>query len=253
MESNEQEGGEKGNFGENFKSNIQKVFEKENFIELLVVILLGVTALLTAWASWVGSLHGGNQATNYAKSNNLASEGNSEYNSGIQFLMQDMLLVNEISSLLIDQHFAEQRRDRTAYDNLEWKIEQLSSNMSEELAEAFDWSIEQSELTNENVSPFDNEEFVSTYFVTANELLEEAAEVLEAGEKDGANADAYGLVTVFYTVALFLLGITSTFKDKKNKTAVMCISIGAFLIATFYMMFLPLPTSFNIFSFFGSR
>ena len=50
-------------------------------IEILVAIFLGITALLTAWATWIGSLHGGNQATNYTKSNNLASEGNSEYNA----------------------------------------------------------------------------------------------------------------------------------------------------------------------------
>ena len=48
-----------------------------NRIEIIVAIFLGITALLTAWATWIGSLHGGNQATNYTKSNNLAAEGNS--------------------------------------------------------------------------------------------------------------------------------------------------------------------------------
>ncbi|MGN0364031.1 MAG: hypothetical protein ACI4ET_14485 [Bilifractor sp.] len=51
-----------------------KRWTKEAIIDLLIVIMLGVTAVTTAWASWIGSLHGGNQATNYAKSNNLASE-----------------------------------------------------------------------------------------------------------------------------------------------------------------------------------
>ena len=50
----------------------------ENTIEIMVAVLLGVTALLMAWASWIGSLHGGVQATNFTKSNNMASEGNSE-------------------------------------------------------------------------------------------------------------------------------------------------------------------------------
>ena len=39
-------------------------------IEVITAIFLGVTALLTAWATWIGSLHGGNQATNFTKSNN---------------------------------------------------------------------------------------------------------------------------------------------------------------------------------------
>lgn len=39
----------------------------EEKIEIIVAIFLGITALATAWASWIGSLHGGNQATNYTK------------------------------------------------------------------------------------------------------------------------------------------------------------------------------------------
>ena len=67
---------------------VKKKPDMDKLTELIIVIMLGVTALLTAWASWIGSLHGGNQATNYATSNNLASEGNSEYNAGVQQMNQ---------------------------------------------------------------------------------------------------------------------------------------------------------------------
>ena len=52
----------------------------EEKLEIIIAVLLGVTAILTAWAGWIGSLHGGNQATNYTQSNNLSSMGNSMYN-----------------------------------------------------------------------------------------------------------------------------------------------------------------------------
>ena len=45
----------------------KKKRSKDEILEIVVVVLLGLTALLTAWATWIGSLHGGNQATNYAK------------------------------------------------------------------------------------------------------------------------------------------------------------------------------------------
>ncbi len=45
---------------------VRKKPDMDKLTELIIVIMLGVTALLTAWASWIGSLHGGNQATNYA-------------------------------------------------------------------------------------------------------------------------------------------------------------------------------------------
>lgn len=53
---------------------------KEDILEIIIAIFLGVTALTTAWASWIGSLHGGNMSTNYTKSNNLAAEGNAMRN-----------------------------------------------------------------------------------------------------------------------------------------------------------------------------
>ena len=49
---------------------------KEDILEIIIAIFLGITALATAWASWIGSLHGGNMSTNYTKSNNLAADGN---------------------------------------------------------------------------------------------------------------------------------------------------------------------------------
>ena len=66
--------------------------QKEKTLEIIVAIFLGVTALLTSWASWVGSLHGGNQSTNYTVSNNLSAEANSEYNTAMQNYMQDMMI-----------------------------------------------------------------------------------------------------------------------------------------------------------------
>ncbi|MCR4640504.1 MAG: hypothetical protein K5697_00560, partial [Lachnospiraceae bacterium] len=75
----------------------------ENTVEVLVAVFLGITALLTAWASWIGSLHGGNQATNYTKSNNLASEGNSEYNAGMQMYLSDLMAWNTMMEYSFDQ------------------------------------------------------------------------------------------------------------------------------------------------------
>lgn len=53
---------------ENENKTVDTVTKKkpdmDKITELVIVIMLGITALLTAWASWIGSLHGGNQATN---------------------------------------------------------------------------------------------------------------------------------------------------------------------------------------------
>lgn len=225
----------------------------DEILELLVVIMLGVTAILTAWSSWVSALHGSNQAENYTTSNNLAAEGNSEYNSGVQLMMQDMLLYNEINNLSIDLHFAQQRGDSAAIENIQWKLDELMyNNMSEEMYNAYDWAALESETRGETVSPFDKEDFVDSYFAAANELIYESDELLAQGNQDNLNSDAYGLSTVLYSVALFLLGITATFRNYKNKRAVFMVAMAAFLIATVYMLTVPMPTGFSFGNFLGA-
>ena len=52
----------------------------QKWLETVVAILLGLTTLVSAWASWIGSLHSGIQSINFTKSNNMASRGTAEYN-----------------------------------------------------------------------------------------------------------------------------------------------------------------------------
>jgi hypothetical protein len=231
-----------------------KSAEKFDGLELVIVIMLGITALLMAWASWIGALHGGNQAGNYTLSNNLAAEGNSEYNAGIQALMQDTLIYNEVNSLDIDLVFAEEKNDKAEVERLEWKLaEMIEGNMTPELEEAYNWSIEQNNATDETVTPFMKEGFTEAYFERALELLEESQAKLDQGSTDNQNDDSFGLVTVVYSVVLFMLGIAGVFKSKKNKVAVVAISCAAFLLATIYMFTLPLPTGFDFLSYIGIK
>ncbi len=233
----------------NEKKSRKSKKSKDEIIEIIVAIFLGITALATAWASWIGSLHGGNQATNYTTSNNLSAEGNSMYNEAAQNLMQDMMLWNEISSTRIDYSFAEQKGDRDGMDKAEWKLDQLlNDNCSDELYDAILWADEQED----GATPFDMEGFVDSYFTDARELLTESDELLEQGKKDNSNGDAFGLVTVIYSVVLFMLGIIGIFKGIPNRMFILIIAIIAFVIATIYMFTIPLPTGFNILSFFGA-
>lgn len=227
---------------------IKKKRDPEKILEIIVAVFLGITALATAWASWIGSLHGGNQATNYATSNNLSSEGNSMYNDAAQNLMQDMMLWNEIGDVLIESSYAEEKNDTEAVEKYDWKLEKLlNDNCSAALAQAITWAMEQDEDT----SPFDKEGFTDSYFTDAKEMIAEADKLLEQGKKDNANGDAFGLVTVIYSVVLFLLGIVGTFKQLPNRYVILGVAIAGFLFATIFMFTIPMPTGFNILSYFG--
>lgn len=248
-------------------SRLAKNEKSEHILEITIVILMGLTALLTAWASWIGSLHGGNQATNYTLSNNLASEGNSEYNAGSQYLMQDMLLWSEIADMQFDLFYAYDR-DLEDPDNAEnlWLISEklyfkLYENLSEDMATAIGWDypegedyvdmllvwMEQPEAIN---TPFSSEEFIATYYETANQLLGESYEVLEQGKADNSNGDSFGLVTVIYSISLFMLGIVGTIKEDLSRKMLIGIAVFCIVGSTFFMLRLPMPTGFSFASYF---
>ena len=133
------------------------VEQKEKTLEIIVAIFLGVTALLTSWASWVGSLHGGNQSTNYTVSNNLSAEANSEYNTAMQNYMQDMMIWNQINEVLLDQQFAEESGDDLTAEKAQWRLDQLlNDNVTDSFLDAINWALEQEEAA----SPFEMEGYV---------------------------------------------------------------------------------------------
>lgn len=220
----------------------------EEKIEIIVAIFLGITALATAWASWIGSLHGGNQATNYTKSNNLSSEGNSMWNEASQNLMQDMITWNDINEANLNYQYAESKNDKVEMEKYQYQIDQLmSDNCTEEFLEAINWAMDQKE----NVTPFMKDGYTESYFAEAQATIEESDKLLEQGKKDNANGDAFGLVSVIYSVVLFMLGIVGTFKNLPNRRIVLGVAVAGFILATIYMFTIPMPTGFNILSYFG--
>lgn len=230
------------------ETKTKKPLFSENTIEVLVAIFLGITALLTAWASWIGSLHGGNQATNYTKSNNLASEGNSEYNAAMQLYLSDLMAWNTMMEYSFDQELAEARGDSTEAQLIEEKMSSyIEQNGSEILIEAC------GQMTDDMNSPFEVEGMSDKYFETANDLLAQSQELLEEGQRDNANGDAYNLVNVIYSVVLFMLGIVGIFKKIPNRTVVLFIAVIGLILATIYMFTIPMPTGFDFASFFAAK
>lgn len=235
---------------ESSKNKKKKKGLSENAIEILVAVFLGITALLTAWATWIGSLHGGNQATNYTTSNNLASEGNSEYNAGMQMYLSDLMAWNTIVDYYFEIEMANLDNNTAKAQLIQEKLDNyVSQNASELLAEGLAWG----EKNPDADSPFEMPGIIDRYFEKANELLAESREVLEEGKRDNLHGDAYNLVNVIYSVVLFMLGIVGIFKRLPNRKIVLCIAIVALVAATVYMCTIPMPTGFDITSFFGAK
>ena len=225
----------------------KKSFISEAKLEMLIAIFLGVTAVLTAWATWIGSLHGGNQATNYTKSNNAASDANSLYNEAFQKFVSDSMVWNMVTDYRFDMTLADMKGDKEQVELIDEKIDKiLEDSCSEEFAEAVNWAFEQED----EVTPFMKEGFVDSYYADAEAKYEEAQALLKEGMQDNKNGDTYNLVTVIYSLVLFLLGIIGIFKNIPNRFAVFVVAVLLLILAVIFMVRIPMPTGFSLGSFF---
>ncbi|MDR2590478.1 MAG: hypothetical protein LBC71_05790 [Oscillospiraceae bacterium] len=218
--------------------------KKKSFFtfELFIVIMLGITAICTAWASWVGSVHASNQNESFTISNNISTEAITYFNLGTVQRTLDAITYDNLNDINLDIELARLRGDTDAVDILIWKRSNLiGHNVSDNLYNAIVWANEQAEIRDENVSPFENEEFMDGYFTPANELLSQSEHIFNDGRQHGSHSRSFGLATVIYAVVLFLLGVDNSFKTWRYRFIVFLIAIAAFLFATVYMFTIPLP------------
>ena len=94
-------------------------------LETVIAILLGITTLFSAWASWIGHLHGGIQSINFTESNNMASRGTAEYNLGMQAYLADYMTWNTLMDYYDDLEEAKAGGDQTKINKLSDKIERF--------------------------------------------------------------------------------------------------------------------------------
>lgn len=219
-----------------------KFFSSEKFgprSELVVAILLGITAVLTAWASWQSSLYDGNQAQCYTQGTSLIADANSLYNEADQLLVQDMDTWNRITDLRIELEYATANNNDADIERFQWKLDQvMADNVSEELNGAIEWADAQTDYA----SPFDNEEFLNSYYADADATYDEGQAKIAEGDKNNNLGDILGLVTVIFAVVLFLLGIANSFKNNKTKAVIVLVSIAALVYAVIMMVGVPVVT-----------
>lgn len=204
--------------------------------ELIVAILLGLTAVLTAYASWQSSLYDGNQAEKYTNGTKTIADANQLYNEASQYIAADMQTWNELSSLRVDLAFAQSKSDSDEAERLQYKIDQIMyNNVSEGFAAAINWADAQTDY----VSPFEKEGYIDSYYADANAEYAKGDAFIAAGTQDNNYGDKLGLVTVIFAIVLFMLGIVATFNNTATKILVSIVSIAALVFGVISMLGVP--------------
>lgn len=217
---------------------MEKGINSEKFakwFEMLVAILLGIAAVVTAWAAWQASLYDGNQAQAYTEGNATLADGNERWNEASQSIAQDMAIWNQISSLQVDLIYADSKGDTDTAEAAQYKMDMIMYSVSDELSAAIDWANAQETYA----TPFEMEGFVDSYYADAQAVMEEGYTKIEEGNTANQLGDKQGLVTVVLAVVLFMLGIVGTFNNMRTKILVTCVSVAGLIFGTVMMLTVP--------------
>lgn len=221
----------------------KKEARKERVLETVTAILLGITTLLSAWATWVGSVHTGHELIHFTESNHTASNATALYTDATQMVVQDSAIWSSIQNYYLDAEAALAEGDEQKRKVAMAKIEALEEKCSPELKEAIAWAL----LTGK--SPFEMEGYANSYYEDAANLLKESQDILETGKQDNLNHERFGLVAVIYALVLFLLGIAGTFKRSPNRMIIMGTAVVLLVLGFVFMVSIPMPEGFNILDF----
>ena len=220
---------------------------KERVVETLTAVLLGITTLLSAWATWVGSLHTGHEMIHFTESNHAASSATALYNDATQMIVLDAAIWSSIQDYAFDADAAKKEGDDLKFQIATAKKEALEEKCSPELKAAIEWALETGK------SPFEMEGYAESYYDEAKALMQESQDILTTGKQDNLNHERFGLVAVMYALVLFLLGIAGTFKRLPNRMVILGTAVVLLAVGFIFMLSIPMPEGFDFLDYLGVK
>jgi len=196
-------------------------------VELVIVIMLGIVSVVTAYASFQAALYGSKMDSFYAQSTRLTAEAESAYLEGNQQYVQDSATLARLIELEIDASSSDPTISALASE----KLEVLSFiAVSDELAAAIEWADAENAADPAFYTPPQNDDaYLTSLFGAWSDLNDEAATATAAGDEANTNGDRLTLNTVLFAVALFLLGVGAVLKTRRAQYALIGVSTAIFI------------------------
>ena len=177
--------------------------------QIIAAIVLGIAAVLTAFAAYNAALSDGNALQGYTNSTRTLNDANAFYAQGNTTSSADQSLFVEFATARFQDE-----QDRADY---------LMTLMRPELLAAVEWW----DSSEEAVTPFDEIDgnpYTVEDFATAAELEEQASVQFDEGAKADDKGDIFELATVFFALTLFFGGVATLFA--KRSVTVALLGIG---------------------------
>jgi hypothetical protein len=177
--------------------------EGHNWIEILAAALLGLAAILTAYAAYNGALASDQVLEGFTKSSRHTADANGAYTEYMQAYTSDQILYAQYAIL-------RQQGDEETAEAIKTNI--FSAELEEATDKWLELSPEEQEAT---LSPIFSDFYPTTAFDSYTENFELAETEFADAQKIDDQADNYDLGSVYLAVALFFAGIAALFKTRR--------------------------------------
>jgi hypothetical protein len=181
--------------------------------EIAVVVVLGLTALATAWSSYQASLWSGIQSSNYSQASGARTNAAQQRTEANQFRMADLsLFETHINALITDeQDVADFYRER----------------FRPEFVPAYEAWIAEDPFTNPDAprSPFVMPEYTIAQDANAEELEAKADKLFADGELANTYSDTYTLTTLLFAAVLFFAAVADRFRSARARVSLLVLAV----------------------------
>lgn len=190
--------------------------ESSNRMEIVIAVLLGIAAIVTAWCSFQASQLGDVVQKSFSEGIREADAASQAYNTAISNDIRDQTLFLEFAK-------AAQANDE------ETALYVLETLMSPELAAAVDWWSSQPDDSGFD-SPFvdENPEWSNALYEEGAALDESSQAFFDAAEEADEDADAFDQLTVVLALALFFFGVAGL--SRQRKVMIGLASVGTVIV-----------------------
>lgn len=206
--------------------------------ELVIVVLLGLVSVATAYVSFQAALYDSQMAGAYTKGQNARTTAEALYLEANQQYIRDVAVWSSLTELSIDMDSPDAAFAQTAsakFDTLYFQ------SVDETLGAAITWSAEQNAATPDvYASPFDHEEYLTARFSPSEDMQARADALIADGDAYNSHSDRLTLNTVLMALSLFLLGIAAVVRGVRSQLVLTVVATTIFILSVVLTTMIPL-------------
>jgi len=177
--------------------------QSSNRTEVLIAVLLGIAAIVTAWCSFQASQLGDVVQKSFSEGIRAADAASQAYNSAITNDSRDQTFFLEFAKA-------------AQADDEETAMYVLETLMSPELAAAVEWwSAQPDDSGFDSTFVEENPDWSNALYEEAAALDESSQAFFDAADEADNDADGVDLLTVILALALFFLGVAGLSRQRK--------------------------------------